>query len=51
VVDPIWVAVFGTLISATTMILVLNFRQGDRQSRTGAQEGVQRPWWRRWFGG
>jgi len=33
VVDPVWIAAFGTLISATTLILTLYFRRRDRQSR------------------
>jgi len=26
-------------------------RAGPYSAATGAQEGVGRPWWRRWFGG
>jgi hypothetical protein len=26
-------------------------RAEPRLATGGAQEGVQRPWWRRWFGG
>ena len=33
-IDPVWIAAFGTLISATTLILTLYFRRRDRQSRT-----------------
>jgi hypothetical protein len=47
VADPIWIFVFATLISATTVILTLYFRRRNRQSRTGAQEGARRPWWGR----
>jgi hypothetical protein len=25
--------------------------QRSRSATVGAQEGVRRPWWRRWFGG
>ena len=32
-VDPVWIAAFGTLISATTLFLTLYFRRRDRQSR------------------
>ena len=32
-VNPVWIAAFGTLISATTLILTLYFRWRDRQSR------------------
>ena len=32
-IAPVWIAAFGTLISATTLILTLYFRRRDSQSR------------------
>jgi hypothetical protein len=32
VVNPVWIAAFGTLISATTLVLTLYFRRRDSQS-------------------
>ena len=40
-VDPLWIAVFGTLISATTVILTLYFRRRDRRVQ-GPQSPLSR---------